>query len=147
MGAIASGGVRVLNEQVVAIAGVPSDQIDVVAEREQRELERREGLYRGDRPPPEVRGRTVILVDDGLATGSSMRAAVAALRRQEPARIVVAVPAAASETCAALEEEVDELVCVIAADPFLAVGYWYEDFGETSDDEVRDLLEQASATQ
>ena len=144
MGAIATGGVRVLNDYVVAAAGVPREKIDAVAEEEQRELERRERLYRGDRAPPDVRGRTVILVDDGLATGSSMRAAVTALREEEPARIVVAVPAAASETCEAFEGEVDELVCLISADPFLAVGYWYDDFSETSDEEVRELLERAA---
>src|SRR5437667_72323 len=114
--------------------------------RSGQELSRRERAYRGDRPPPDVRGRTVILIDDGLATGSTMRAAVGALRQEGPARIVVAVPAAAPETCAEFEAEVDEIVCAITPDPFYAVGLWYEDFSETSDDEVRDLLRRAQPT-
>jgi predicted phosphoribosyltransferase len=144
MGAIASGGVRVLNRDVVDMLRIPESAIAAVAAREQTELERRERAYRGDRPPPEVRGKTVILIDDGLATGSTMRAAVGALRQEGPARIVVAVPAAAPETCAEFEVEVDEIVCAIAPDPFFAVGLWYEDFSETSDDEVRDLLRRVN---
>jgi predicted phosphoribosyltransferase len=140
MGAVASGGVRVLNESVVRGLRVPPRVIDAVAARELRELARRERLYRGDRPPPDVRGRTVILVDDGLATGSTMLAAVRALRQLGPARAVVAVPVAAPETCAALRGEVDEMVCAVTPDPFYAVGVWYDDFAQTSDDEVRDLL-------
>ena len=118
--------------------------IQAVAARELRELERRERAYRGDRPALEVRGRTVILVDDGLATGSTMRAAVAALRRLGPARIVVAVPTAAPSTCDEFRHEVDECVCDITPEPFYAVGLWYEDFSQTTDDEVRDLLERAA---
>jgi putative phosphoribosyl transferase len=144
MGAIASGGVRVLNEEVVRTLHIPEETIDAVAAEEQRELERRERTYRGDRPPADVRGRTVILVDDGLATGSTMRAAVAALRRQEPARIVVAVPVGAVETCEELGTEADGAVCVRTPDPFYAVGIWYGNFSQTTDEEVRDLLERAA---
>jgi predicted phosphoribosyltransferase len=145
MGAIASGRVCVLNEDVVHALRIPRRVIDAVAEHELRELRRRERAYRGDRPAPEVRGRTVLLVDDGLATGSTMRAAVAALRRLGPARIVVAVPTAAPSTCEEFRHEADECVCDITPDPFYAVGLWYEDFSQTSDDEVRDLLERSAA--
>jgi predicted phosphoribosyltransferase len=144
MGAIATGGVRVLNEEVVRALGVPDEVIDAVAEEEQQELERRAREYRGDRPPPDVRGRIVILVDDGLATGSTMRAAVAALRRQGPARIVVAVPVGAAETCAEMQAEADEAVCAHTPEPFYAVGLWYEDFTQTTDEEVHDLLQRAA---
>jgi len=120
--------------------------LDVVTRRERAELERRERAYRGDRPPLDVRGKTVILVDDGLATGSSMRAAVAGLRAQQPAQIVVAVPTAAPETCEAFENEVDDVVCAVTPQPFFSVGTWYEDFSQTSDEEVRRLLEEASQT-
>ena len=143
MGAIASGGVSVLNEEVVQRLGISPYQIETLAAREQRELERRERAYRGERPPPEVSGRTVILVDDGLATGASMQAAVLALRRLQPARIVVAVPVAAPETCEQLREIADEVVCATTPEPFYAVGLWYEDFSQTSDEEVRALLAQA----
>ncbi|TMA51424.1 MAG: phosphoribosyltransferase, partial [Deltaproteobacteria bacterium] len=122
MGAIASGGVRLLNEDVVATAGVSPAAIEAVAAREAAEILRRECAYRGDRPPPDLHGRTIILVDDGLATGASMRAAVAAVRRQGPSRVVVAVPAAAPDTCALLRAEVDELVCLMTPEPFEAVG-------------------------
>jgi putative phosphoribosyl transferase len=144
IGAIASGGVRVLNEDIVRALNIPDSVIESIARRELQELERREGTYRGNRPPPEVRGRTVILVDDGLATGASMRAAVAALRAQNPARIVVAVPTAAPETCEAFESEVDEIVCAMTPEPFYGVGRWYEDFSQTTDEEVRALLEEAA---
>jgi predicted phosphoribosyltransferase len=144
MGAIATGGVRVLNEEVVRKLRIPETVLDMVSAEEQRELERRERSYRGDRPPLDIRGRTVILVDDGLATGASMRAAVAAVREQGPARIVVAVPVGARETCAELQEEGDECVCAIAPDPFYAVGLWYEDFSQTTNEEVRELLEEAA---
>jgi predicted phosphoribosyltransferase len=140
MGAVASGGVGVLNPDVVSGLQIPESVIRSVAAREHQELTRREELYRGDRPAPAVRGRTVILVDDGLATGATMLAAIRALRQQEPARIVVAVPTASPETCAALKAEADEVVCAITPDPFWAVGQWYDDFSQTSDDEVRDLL-------
>ena len=144
MGAVATGGVRVLNEQIVRALRIPDDVIDAVTMREQEELARRERLYRGDRPLPDVSGRTVILVDDGLATGATMHAAIAALRHQQPARIVVAVPTAAPETCQALRAEVDDVVCAITPEPFYSVGLWYEDFSQTTDDEVRDLLARAA---
>ena len=143
MGALASGGVRVVNDEVIHHLGIGSPTIEAVAAREERELERRERLYRAGRKPPDVNGRTVILVDDGLATGSTVRAAVAALRRMNPAAVVVAVPVAAAETCAALRDQVDDIVCLETPEPFLAVGTWYSDFSQTSDDEVRELLKQA----
>ena len=143
MGAIASGGVRVLNEQIVNALGIPEDVIDAVASWEQQELERRERIYRGDRPPPDVQSKTVILIDDGLATGATMQAAVRALRQQEPARIVVAVPTAAPETCEQFKAEADEVICAITPEPFYAVGLWYEDFSQTTDEDVRELLAQA----
>lgn len=145
IGAIASGGVRVVNEEVVRLLGVSNEVLDAVAARERRELKRRERAYRGNRPPRQVRGRTVILVDDGLATGSTMRAAVAALRRQEPARIVVAVPVGAPETCDEFRTQADEVVCARVPESFRAVGLWYEDFTQTSDEEVRQLLRRAAA--
>jgi predicted phosphoribosyltransferase len=140
MGAIATGGVRILNEALVRALGVPDHLIEAVAAKKQEELARREGLYRGDRPAPDVRGRTVILVDDGLATGATMQAAVKALRQQHPARIVIAVPIAAPETCDDLKTEADDVVCAVTPEPFYAVGLWYEDFTQTTDEEVRDLL-------
>ena len=143
MGAIATGGVRVLNEDAVDYLRIPGAVIDAVAADEIRELERRERAYRGDRPAPDVRAKTVILVDDGLATGSTMRAAAAALRQQQPARIVVAVPVAAPPTCDELSTEVDDIVCALTPEPFQAVGLWYQDFSQTSDEEVRELLAQA----
>jgi len=147
MGAIATGGVRVINEDVVRALHLPDEVIEQSAQQQQRELERREQLYRGGRPLPSVRGKTVILVDDGLATGSSMRAAVAALRQLRPARLLIAVPVAAPDTCAELGEEVDDIVCAETPEPFYAVGFWYEDFTQTTDDEVRDLLARAAAGQ
>jgi predicted phosphoribosyltransferase len=143
MGAIASGGVRVLNEDVVRGLDIPEEVIASVAAQARQELERRERLYRGQRPPPDVRDRIVILVDDGLATGSTMRAAVAALRQQGPKRIVVAVPVGAADTCAEFANEADEAVCARTPEPFYAVGLWYEDFTQTTDEEVRELLERA----
>ena len=128
MGAIAPSGVRVLNEDVIQALNIPDRVIDAVAAREFRELERRERAYRGERPAPAVRGRTVILVDDGLATGSTMRAAVAAMRRLGPDRIIVAVPTASPATCAELRREADECLCVITPDPFHAISLWYRDF-------------------
>jgi putative phosphoribosyl transferase len=140
MGAIATGGVRVMNPEARQF-GIPEATIEAIAEREARELARREQLYRGDRPALSIEDRTVILVDDGLATGSTMRAAAAAVRQRKPRRTVVAVPVAARDTCAALRMEVDEVVCASTPDFFRAVGVWYEDFDQTSDDEVRELLE------
>jgi putative phosphoribosyl transferase len=141
MGALASGGALVLNEELVEALRLPPSLIEQVARREEEELRRRVELYRGARPPPEVAGKTVVLVDDGLATGSTMRAAVAALRRLEPARIVVAVPTAPVSTCEELRPEVDELICARTPQPFYAVGVWYENFDQVGDDEVRELLE------
>jgi putative phosphoribosyl transferase len=145
MGAIAPGGVRVLNHNVVQALNISDEIIETIAAGEQQELERREQAYRGDRPKPDVRGRTLILVDDGLATGASMRAAVIALRRQEPAGIIVAVPTAAAETCEALKGEVDEIVCVATPQPFLGIGASYEEFSQMTDEEVRELIEAASS--
>jgi predicted phosphoribosyltransferase len=143
-GAIATGGVRVLNEDVVRALQIPDRVIDAVAAREQEELARRERVYRGDRPPLDVRGRTVILVDDGLATGATMHAAIRALRQQQPARIVVAVPTASPESCDELKRVVDDVVCATTLDPFYAVGLWYEDFSQTTDEEVRELLARST---
>ena len=143
MGAIATGGVRVVNDDVVISLELEPKVIDAVTAREAKELARRERIYRGARPAPDVHGRTVILVDDGLATGSTMRAAVAALRKQGPARIVVAVPVAAPETCEEFRAEVDEVVCAATPRVFCGVGRWYEDFSQTADQEVHELLAQA----
>jgi putative phosphoribosyl transferase len=140
MGAIASGGLRVLNTDVVRELAVPEAIIDRVAEKELIELRRRERAYRDDLPEPDVRGRTIILIDDGLATGSTMRAAAQALATRQPARIVVAVPVASAETCEVLKREVDEVVCGVTPEPFHAVGLWYHDFDQTTDDDVRKLL-------
>jgi predicted phosphoribosyltransferase len=144
MGAIASGGVRVLNPSVVDSLRIPGEVIDEVTAREQWELERRELAYRGDQPARDVRGQVAILIDDGLATGSTMRAAAMALSGQHPARVVVAVPVAAAQTCDEFRNEVDEVVCAVTPEPFYAVGLWYEDFSQTSDDEVRELLARAT---
>jgi predicted phosphoribosyltransferase len=143
MGAIATGGVRVRNPEVVEYLRIPDEVIDEVTARERQELERRERLYREGRPALSPRGRVVILVDDGLATGSTMRAAILALRQQQPASIVVAVPVAAKQTCEELRAVADEVVCAVTPDPFYAVGLWYEDFAQTTDEEVRELLARA----
>lgn len=145
MGAIASGGVRVVHDELVRQLRLPDTVIDSVAREEQSELERRERAYRGARPPVALEGRTVILVDDGLATGSTMRAAVLAVRRLLPAEIVVAVPVGARETCLALSELADEVVCAETPEPFTAVGLWYQDFDQTTDEEVRRLLSASPA--
>jgi predicted phosphoribosyltransferase len=145
IGAISSGGIRVLNNEAIVGLGIPDEVIDKVSAEEEIELGRREQEYRGNRPPPDVRGRTVILVDDGLATGSSMRAAIQALRKSQPARIVVAVPVGSPEICAEFETEADDAVCAVTPEPFYAVGLWYGDFSQTSDEEVRELLERAAA--
>jgi putative phosphoribosyl transferase len=143
MGAIATGGVRILDEELIRMYGVPAEMIEQVTAAEQRELQRRERLYRDDRPPPDVKDRTVILIDDGLATGSTMRAAVEALREEGAKKIVVAVPVAPPETCEALRAEVDDIICAVTPEPFRAVGVWYADFSETGDDEVREILVRA----
>jgi predicted phosphoribosyltransferase len=145
MGAIASGGVRVINRDVVLWLGIPDRVVEEVTAREMRELERRERAFRGDRPRPGLRGKTAVLVDDGIATGATMRAAVSALRVSEPSRIVVAVPVAPPDACARLEEETDELVCLARVEPLGAVGSWYGDFPQVTDGEVRDLLKRAES--
>ena len=143
-GAVATGDARVLNAEVVRRIGIDDETIESLSAEARREVERRERLYRGDRPPPDVREKTAILVDDGLATGATMRAAVAALREQHPSRIVVAVPTGSPETCQELAAEADSVVAVTTPEPFLAVGFWYEDFSQTTDDEVRALLAEAA---
>jgi putative phosphoribosyl transferase len=145
MGAIASDNIRVLNEDVVRSFQIPERVIDMIAENELRELERREHAYRGDRPKPEVSGSIVILIDDGLATGATMRAAAAALKTKNPAKIVVAVPTAARDTCEFFGREVDEVICMTTPEPFYGVGAWYGDFSQTTDKEVCELLEKARA--
>lgn len=144
VGAIASGGVYVLNRDVVEMLHVSEAQLQRIAKKEQQELERREQAYRDGRPAPSVRGKTVILIDDGLATGATMWAAVSALRQRNPARIVVAVPTASRQTCEAFEDITDEIVCGITPEPFVAVGLWYEHFDQTTDAEVRTLLAKAA---
>jgi putative phosphoribosyl transferase len=142
MGAIASGGVRVLNDDVVRMLRIPQEAIEHVAAEEQEELARRERQYGPGRMPP-LGGRNVVLVDDGLATGSTMRAAVRAVRKLEPRQIVVAVPVAAADTCDQLSQEADRVVCLHTPEPFHAVGLWYRNFEQTDDDEVRELLDAA----
>ena len=144
MGAIASGGIRVIDQAALRRFGVTDEQLAAVAAAEERELERRERQYREGLPLPDVTGKTVILIDDGLATGATMAAAAAALKAQGPAKLVVAVPVSAPETCDAFREIVDEVVCGATPEPFYAVGLWYEDFSQTSDDEVHDLLARAA---
>ncbi len=144
MGAIASGGVIVLNEEMLQGMRIPDHVIDSVVEREPQELKRRENMYRAGLPPIDVNGRVVILVDDGLATGSTMRAAAQALRKQNPKRLVVAVPVGAPETCDEFRSEVDEIICGVEPETLYAVGVWYEDFSQTTDEEVQRLLEEAS---
>ena len=143
MGAVASGGVRVLNDAVVSELGIGAAAVDNVASRELVELARRERAYRGDNAVPDVENRTVIVVDDGLATGTTMQAALAALRKLSPARIVVAVPVAPAEVCERLQRVADEVVCGATPEPFLAVGLWYADFTQTTDEEVRSLVAAA----
>ncbi|HXA19283.1 MAG TPA: phosphoribosyltransferase [Thermoanaerobaculia bacterium] len=140
MGAIASGGIRVMNDEVLRYVPVSKKAIEAVSARELTELARRERSYRGTKPPLDVRGKTVIVVDDGLATGSTMRAAVRALRQENAGAIIVAVPVAARETCEVLLREVDDVVCLRSPDPFQAVGLWYDDFSQTTDEEVHRLL-------
>ncbi|HSQ28955.1 MAG TPA: phosphoribosyltransferase [Gemmatimonadaceae bacterium] len=147
MGAIASGGVRVLDRQVIAMANVSEADVQRITATEEQELARRERRYRGDRPFPDLRGKTAILVDDGLATGSTMRAAVAALRQEGPSRVIVAVPVAAPDVRDSFHGVADEIVCAATPIPFHAVGLWYDDFTQTTDDEVRDLIERAQRRQ
>jgi predicted phosphoribosyltransferase len=144
IGAIATGGVRVLNRDIVRMLSIPEEVINFVARREAQELQRRQKLYRGDRPAPAMREHTVLLIDDGLATGASMRAAIAGLRARHPTEIVVAVPTASREVCETLRTEVDDIVCAAMPEPFYGVGRWYEDFSQTTDEEVRMLLEEAN---
>lgn len=146
MGAIASGGIRVLNEDVVRWYSIPESVIEDVVREEQQELERRERAYREDRPAPDLRNRIVILIDDGLATGSTMRAAAQAVRERQPSRVVVAVPVGARETCAELAAYSDEVICARMPEPFSSVGQWYHDFDQTDDEEVRALLQKALTT-
>ena len=144
IGAIASGGIRVLNNDIIRVLNVPEEVINIVARNELQELQRRECDYRGESPAPEVRDRKVILIDDGLATGASMRAAVTGVRAQHPARIIIAVPAASPEMCDAFEFEVDEMVCGMTPEPFYGLSRWYEDFSQTTDEEVRMFLKEAN---
>lgn len=143
IGAIASGGIQILNQDLIDAVGLNPTMIDLVMKQESRELQRREEQYRGDRPAPDLHDRTVILIDDGLATGASMLAAVHGVRAQSPAQIVVAVPAAAPQAIQLIQPEVHEVVSVIAPDPFEGVGKWYQDFSQTTDEEVKSLLEAA----
>lgn len=147
MGAIAAGGVRVLNYDVVSWLGISGKTIDEVAAKELKELQRRDRAYRGDRPQPEIRDRTVILVDDGIATGATIRAAIAVIKSQQPARLIVATPVAPPSTCEELKAEVDEVVCLMTPELFYAIGLWYEDFSQTTDDEVRELLARPTTRQ
>ncbi|HEY9670524.1 MAG TPA: phosphoribosyltransferase [Waterburya sp.] len=144
MGAIASGNVMVINEDVVKWLKIPTDAIDRVVAKEQQELQRRDRAYRGNCPFPDVQHRTIILVDDGIATGSTMRAAIAALRKQQPDQIVVAIPVASSVTCDELRTQVDKIVCLIMPEPLSSISLWYEDFSQTTDEEVRHLLSKAA---
>lgn len=146
MGAIASGGIRILSQDVLTAFGISEPIVARIAAEAREELDRRERIYRDDRPAPDVEGRTIILVDDGLATGATMRAAAAALRAQHPAQLVVAVPVAPPETCATLRGEVDDVICAQVLDPFFAVGNWYDDFAQVSDEEVRRLLRAGSTS-
>jgi predicted phosphoribosyltransferase len=145
MGALASGGVRVINQDLVRELNVPASEVERITQREQRELERRERLFRGNRPFPDVSGKTVLLIDDGLATGATMQVAVAALRQKGAQRVVVGVPVASPDTCDAFRDITDDIVCVFTPEPFYAVGFWYDDFGQMSDDEVHDLLDRGQA--
>jgi len=144
LGAIASGGVQVLNDEIVQTLRIPGEVIHAAAQRELQELERRERVYRGNRPHPEFRDCVVILIDDGLATGASMRAAVKAIRIHHPARIVIGVPTAAPKTCEEFEHAVNEIICAMTPEPFYGVGRWYEDFSQTSDEEVRTYLAETA---
>ena len=143
IGAIAMGGVRVLNQRIINYLGIRPSELEAVTSAQMEELERRQQAYRGNRPLPEIRDHTVILIDDGLATGASMRAAVVALRQYEPARIVIGVPAASPQTCDEFRDEVDHVVCAMTPEPFHGVGLWYDDFSQLTDDDVRTMLANA----
>jgi predicted phosphoribosyltransferase len=143
MGAIVSGGLCVLNNDVVRSFGITKEDILEAARTEKQELERRARAYRGERPPADVLGKTVILIDDGLATGSTLRAAIQAVRQRDPARVVAAVPVAAPEACSEMSDEADDMICAVTPEPFYSVGLWYQDFSQTTDEEVRELLEAA----
>ena len=145
MGALASGGVRVLNDEVVRLYRIPEQAVEAIAQDEQTELERRERAYRSQRPALDVRGHTVVLIDDGLATGSTMKAAVEAVRALSPARIIVAVPVGSPDTCREFAGIADEIVCARRPEHFAAVGQWYDDFRQTTDEEVRELLQTAAS--
>lgn len=144
MGAVASRGIRVISDDVVAALGIPDRSIAEAAATEEHELQRQERAYLGDRPAPDVQSRTVVLVDDGLATGATMRAAVLVVRAQQPGRVIVAVPVAPQETCDALRLEADEVICALTPAPFIAVGEAYQNFSQISDEEVRDLLHRSA---
>jgi putative phosphoribosyl transferase len=144
MGAIASDGVRVLNYDVISQLGISSKTIDEVAAKELRELQRRDRLYRGDRPSPNLKDSTVILVDDGIATGASIRAAIAVIQEEQPQSIIVAIPVAPSSTCDELRDEVDKVVCLMTPEPFYSVGLWYDYFTQTTDEEVHKLLTESN---
>ncbi|MBD2346583.1 phosphoribosyltransferase [Anabaena subtropica] len=144
MGAIASGGVRILNQSIVNQFQIPDEVIARVAVQQERELKRRENMYRGDRPFPDLKGQTVILVDDGLATGATMWAAVMSVKQQQPKEVVIAVPVAAPETCEEMQSKVEKIICANTPTPFYSVGLWYEKFPQTTDDEVRELLNKAN---
>lgn len=147
MGAVASGQVRVMNRSVVESLGVSPDMIEAQARREQREVRRRELAYRGDRPPVDLEGKCVLLVDDGVATGASIRAAIQAVRSKHPASVIVAIPVAPADTLSLLREEADEVVCLVTPEPFLAIGQWYYDFTQVEDDEVQETLQKHWQTQ
>jgi putative phosphoribosyl transferase len=144
MGAIATGGLRVLNDPVVQELRISDTEIEAVAAKERLELERRERIYRGGRPAPEIAGRSAILVDDGIATGTTMRVAIAALKKQQPSRIVVAIPVAPRSTCKHLRSQVDELICLLSPQDFMAIGVWYANFAQVADEEVCELLDRAA---
>ncbi|WP_128547820.1 phosphoribosyltransferase [Larkinella soli] len=145
LGAIATGGVRVLNRSVLRSMNIRPDQIEQIAAHEQRELHRRELAYRSGRPPVQITGKTILLIDDGLATGATMRAAVEAVRKSAPAKVVVAVPVGAADVCRDFRRLADAVVCLVTPEPFYGVGMWYKQFGQTTDEEVRALLKQAEA--
>ncbi len=143
MGAIASGGVRVLNDNVINILNISEDSIEEASQKEKEELQRREKIYRDNRPFPSLENKTAILIDDGLATGASMRAAIKALKRHSPKKVIVAVPTASKDTCNEIKADVDEIICAFTPAVFRGVGEWYDDFSQTTDQEVIDLLEDA----